>query len=69
VSQQDISRATVERLLGELAETKDQAHAEALAGQVRLHAELAGLTDDDVAKLAATVAPPKSAKPAKPAGD
>lgn len=43
MSQQDNSRAAVERLVAELASTDDPAHAEALASQIRIHAELAGL--------------------------
>jgi hypothetical protein len=71
VSQQDNSRAAVERLLGDLAATKDLAHATALASQIKLHAELAGLNDEDVAKLAEQVAgpPARQTKTAKTAGD
>lgn len=58
--QQEISRATVERLLVELAATADPAHAEAVAQQIRLHAELAGLDAEAVAKLAT---PAPKAKP------
>lgn len=60
MSQQDNSRAAVERLLAERAATGDPVHAQALEAQVRLHAELAGMTAEDVAALA-----PPAAKPAK----
>lgn len=64
MSQQGISRATVERLLVELSGTTDAIHALALTGQIRLHSELAGLTEGDVAKVATpATAPAKSAKP------
>jgi len=43
VSQQDNSRAAVERLTAERAATIDPAHAAALESQIRLHSELAGL--------------------------
>jgi hypothetical protein len=74
VSQQDISRATVERLLAERAATGDPAHAAALESQIRLHAEMAGLEPKDfeaVARAAADKlkAEAKNAKPAKPVGD
>ena len=65
MSQQDNSRAAVERLVAELATTDDAAHADALANQIRLHAGLAGMNDEDIAKLAAPAAPAKSAKTAK----
>jgi len=65
-TQQEISTATVDRLLAELANTDDPAHADALMSQLRLHAELAGLSLEDVAKLAAAKSEPvKTAKPAK----
>ena len=65
MSQQDNSRAAVERLLAELAATGDPVHAQALEAQIRLHAELAGMTAEDVAALASPAAKP--AKQTKPA--
>lgn len=64
-TQQEISAATVDRLLAELANTDDPAHADGLMSQLRLHAEMAGLSLEDVAKLAAAKTEP--AKPGKPA--
>jgi hypothetical protein len=74
VSQQDNSRAAVERLLAERAATEDPAHAAALEGQIRLHAELAGLGPEDLESVARAAADKlkadaKGAKPPKPAGD
>lgn len=72
MSQQDNSRAAVERLLAERAATGDPAHAAALEGQIRLHAELADLEPEDlesVARAAADKLKAKGAKPPKPAGD
>jgi hypothetical protein len=69
VPQQDNSRAAVERLLAELATTDDPAHADGLANQVRLHAELAGLSPDEVAAMAAKVPPAKPAKAAAKAAE
>lgn len=67
MSQQDNSRAAVERLAAELAATDDPAHAEALASQIRLHAELASLGADEVTKLTAKATPAKPTKAPKAA--
>jgi hypothetical protein len=74
VSQQDNSRAAVERLLAERATTEDPAHATALESQIRLHAELAGLEPEDLEAVARAAADKlkadaKGTKPPKPAGD
>ncbi len=79
MSQQDTSRAAVKRLLTELATTDDPNHGAVLVSQIKLHAGLAGMTDEDVAKLAEQTTEPaeqadspaaaKRPKPAPPAGD
>jgi hypothetical protein len=71
MSQQENSRAAVERLLTEFIATDDPAQADGLAGQIRIHAELAGLTAAEVAELgklaeAAAAPAPEPVKAAKP---
>jgi hypothetical protein len=67
MSQQDTSRAAVERLAAELgAAGEDSAYREALTDQIRLHAELAGLSADELAALVNPPKPAKAAKAAKP---
>jgi hypothetical protein len=65
VSQQDISRATVERLSAELTAVTDPAVAAGIADQIRLHSELAGPEPVESPELP-TVEPPEST-PAKAA--
>lgn len=49
--QEEISRATVERLCVERAGVTDPEYAAALDDQIRIHSELAGLSDDDLAAI------------------
>jgi hypothetical protein len=76
VSQQDNSRAAVERLRVERAGATDPEYAAALDNQIRLHSELAGLylgVADELEKLAEKWVPELEAftgkvtpKPSKP---
>ncbi len=67
MSQQDNSRAAVERLAAELAATDDPAHAAALESQIRLHSELAGLATGGIVEDPPALVVPKQAKASKAA--
>lgn len=73
MSQQETSRAAVDRLLAELAATDDMAHGEATFSQIKMHAELADISPEELAeavkKLGPTTTPVKPAKAAKPAAE